>query len=126
MGALTAILTGQATTDEVRPVDAERRDRFVAAARPALDRLYRLAGLILADAHEAEDAVQDALVVAFRGYDRLRDPQRFDAWLDRILVNGCRDRLRHGRSRDWSSAAARDHDERGRMADDGRGGVRPC
>lgn len=94
MGSLTAIVTDRATTDEVRPADAERRDRFVAAARPALDRLYRLAGLILADAHEAEDAVQDALVVAFRGYDRLRDPQRFDAWVDRILVNGCRDRLR--------------------------------
>jgi RNA polymerase sigma-70 factor (ECF subfamily) len=94
MGSLIAIVTDRATTDEVRPADADRRDRFVAAARPALDRLYRLAGLILADTHEAEDAVQDALVLAFRGYDRLRDPGRFDAWLDRILVNGCRDRLR--------------------------------
>src|SRR4029079_4748236 len=88
-----AIVTDRATTDEARPADADRRDRFVAAARPALDRLYRLAGLSPAATHEAEDAVQDALVLAFRGYDRLRDPGRFDAWLDRILVNGCRDRL---------------------------------
>jgi len=94
MGSLSAPVTDRAPTDEVRPANADRRDRFVAAARPALDRLYRLAGLILGDAHEAEDAVQDALVVAFRGHDRLRQPDRFDAWLDRILVNGCRDRLR--------------------------------
>ena len=94
MGTLTATVTDRAPPDEVRPADADRRDRFVAAARPALDRLYRLAGLILGDALEAEDAVQDALVVAFRGHDRLREPERFDAWLDRILVNGCRDRLR--------------------------------
>ena len=71
-----------------------RRASFVAAARPGLDRAYRLAGLLLGDAHEAEDAVQDALVVAWQSFDRLRETDRFGAWFDRILVNGCRDRLR--------------------------------
>jgi RNA polymerase sigma-70 factor (ECF subfamily) len=50
--------------------------------------------LLLGNAHEAEDAVQDALVTAWNGFDRLREPERFAGWFDRILVNGCRDRLR--------------------------------
>ncbi len=74
--------------------DDERRSRFLDASRPALDRAYRLAGLLLADGPEAEDAVQDALIIAWRSFDSLHDPARFDAWFDRILVNGCRDRLR--------------------------------
>jgi RNA polymerase sigma-70 factor (ECF subfamily) len=74
--------------------DASSRARFIAASRPALDRAYRLAGLLLADAHEAEDAVQDALVVAWQSFGTLRETEKFDAWFDRILVNGCRDRLR--------------------------------
>jgi RNA polymerase sigma factor (sigma-70 family) len=71
-----------------------RRARFLAAARPALDRAYRLAGVVLGDSHEAEDAVQDALATAWQSFDRLREPARFGAWFDRILVNNCRDRLR--------------------------------
>ncbi len=72
----------------------DRRARFLAATRPALDRAYRLAGLLLGNAHEAEDAVQDGLVTAWQSFDTVRDPGRFDAWFDRIVVNGCRDRLR--------------------------------
>jgi RNA polymerase sigma-70 factor (ECF subfamily) len=71
-----------------------RRTTFLVAARPGLDRAYRLAGLLLSDTHEAEDAVQDALVVAWQSFATLRDVERFGAWFDRILVNGCRDRLR--------------------------------
>lgn len=63
-------------------------------ARRDLDRSYRLAGLILGDALEAEDAVQDALLRAWRSTASLRDVEGFQAWFDRILVNGCRDRLR--------------------------------
>lgn len=82
----------------LHPADASttdaRRAGFLAGARPALDRGYRLAGLLLADAHEAEDAVQDALIVAWQSFDTLREADKFGAWFDRILVNGCRDRLR--------------------------------
>ena len=63
-------------------------------ARRDLDRAYRLAGLILGDALEAEDAVQDALLRAWRSTGSLRDVEGFQAWFDRILVNGCRDRMR--------------------------------
>jgi RNA polymerase sigma-70 factor, ECF subfamily len=66
----------------------------VRLAHDELDRSYRLAGLILGDAGEAEDAVQDALLRAWRSVAGLRDADGFSAWFDRILVNGCRDRLR--------------------------------
>jgi RNA polymerase sigma-70 factor (ECF subfamily) len=86
---------------EHEPVDrlesaasAARRADFLTASRPALDRAYRLAGLFLSNGHEAEDAVQEALVAAWQSFDSLRDTARFGAWFDRIVVNHCRDRLR--------------------------------
>jgi len=59
-----------------------------------LDEAYRLATFILRDPSEAEDAVHDAALAAWRHRAELRDPARADAWFQRILVNGCRDRLR--------------------------------
>ena len=73
-------------------IDAADQVRKLAAG--SLDRAYRLAGLILGDQHEAEDATQDALLRAWRSAASLRDPAGFQAWFDRILVNVCRDRLR--------------------------------
>ena len=55
---------------------------------------YRLALAILGDDLEAEDATQDAFTSAWRQRATLRDPDKFEAWFGRILVNGCRDRLR--------------------------------
>ena len=55
---------------------------------------YRLAWAILGDDLEAEDAAQDAFTSAWRQRSTLRDPDRFEAWFGRILVNVCRDRLR--------------------------------
>jgi RNA polymerase sigma factor, sigma-70 family len=69
-------------------------DQFLRLADGELDRAYRLAGLILGDQHEAEDATQDALLRAWRAAASVRDPAGFQAWFDRILVNVCRDRLR--------------------------------
>jgi RNA polymerase sigma-70 factor, ECF subfamily len=63
-----------------------------------LDRAYRLAGFILGDAAEAEDATQDALTRAWNRRSTLRTGGSGQAWFDRILVNACRDRLR-GRRR---------------------------
>jgi RNA polymerase sigma factor, sigma-70 family len=55
---------------------------------------YRLARAILLDNGEAEDAVQEASLAAWRRRDTLRDERRFEVWFDRILVNQCRDQLR--------------------------------
>jgi RNA polymerase sigma-70 factor (ECF subfamily) len=62
--------------------------------RRALDSAYRYATLMLGDRGDAEDATHDAAVMAWRHFGDLRDPDRFDAWFGRILVNACRDRLR--------------------------------
>jgi RNA polymerase sigma-70 factor, ECF subfamily len=67
----------------------------------ALSGAYRLAAHILSDRTDAEDAVQEALVLAWRGWPRLRNADRFGAWFDRILVNVCYERLR-GRKRSRS------------------------
>jgi DNA-directed RNA polymerase specialized sigma24 family protein len=58
---------------------------------------YRLARAILLDDGEAEDAVQEASLSAWRRRGSLRDASRFDAWFERILVNQCRDQLRKRR-----------------------------
>ena len=55
---------------------------------------FRLARAILLDDGEAEDAVQEASLIAWRKHGSLRDPDSFGAWFDRILVNQCRDQLR--------------------------------
>ncbi|MGZ6267981.1 MAG: RNA polymerase sigma factor [Candidatus Limnocylindrales bacterium] len=78
-----------------------RRQRLAAFAAFDDSRLlasYRLATLILRDRDEAEDATQEAITRAWSGWETLRDPNRFDAWFDRILVNICRNRMRHSRT----------------------------
>lgn len=84
---------GEAVRPALRVIDG-RADAFRRLVDRHLDAAYRLAAVILNDRVEAEDAVHDAAVVAWRRWDDLRDPARFDAWFQRILVNGCRDRLR--------------------------------
>lgn len=91
-------MTRNATHKGVRtPAVDEVQERFLRLARGGLDRAYRLAGLVLGNGTEAEDAVQDALLRAWSAAGTLRDPAGFEAWFDRILVNGCRDRLRRRR-----------------------------
>jgi RNA polymerase sigma-70 factor (ECF subfamily) len=85
-------------------VEAAQRgdhDAFEALAIGAADRLFAIARLILRDVHGAEDAVQETLVHAWRDLPRLRDPERFDAWLHRLLINACADQGRHRRR--WST-----------------------
>lgn len=70
----------------------ERGERFRAIAAPQLPRLYGIARRLVGD--DAEDAVQDCLLKAFRRFDSLKDPAAAPAWLITILVNCCRDRGR--------------------------------
>jgi RNA polymerase sigma-70 factor (ECF subfamily) len=70
---------------------------FAELAGSVIGRLYGTAGLILRNAAMADDAVQNALIHAWRDLPRLRDADRFDAWLRRLLVNACHDELRRSR-----------------------------
>jgi RNA polymerase sigma-70 factor (ECF subfamily) len=65
------------------------REAYADLVRLRGDRLYAIAQRILRDVHRAEDAVQDTLVIAGRDLPGLRDPDRFDAWLQRILIRTC-------------------------------------
>lgn len=62
---------------------------FVDLVRSRGDRLFAIAQRILRDVAWAEDALQDALVIAWRDLPSLRDPARFDAWMYRLLTNVC-------------------------------------
>jgi RNA polymerase sigma-70 factor (ECF subfamily) len=65
------------------------RDAFASLAASHVDRCYALAYRILRDPHRAQDATQQAMLGAWRDLPRLRDPDRFDAWLHRLVVNAC-------------------------------------
>jgi RNA polymerase sigma-70 factor (ECF subfamily) len=67
------------------------REAFSVLAGGAVDRLYAIARLILRDAELAEDATQEALVRAWRDLPTLRDVERFDAWLYRLVVRASAD-----------------------------------
>lgn len=90
LGVMTAHLEGTVAATDERAVFARLADR-------ELDRAYRLAAVILGDPVEAQDATHDAVVAAWRRFDSLHDPNRFEPWFTRILVNTCRDRLRRRR-----------------------------
>lgn len=64
-------------------------DAFAVLARGVIDRLGRAARLIVRDPELARDAVQEALISAWRDLPGLRDADRFDAWVYRLTVRGC-------------------------------------
>ena len=70
------------------------REAFGALATRSLPRLVGTAGLILGRHDAAEDAAQEALVRARRDLPSLREPDRFDAWLYRVLIRACHDQRR--------------------------------
>jgi RNA polymerase sigma-70 factor (ECF subfamily) len=84
------------TVTRVTSLDA-RAQAFAGLIEADLLRYYAIAAAMLGDAVDAQDAVHDATVSAWQRFGDLRDHDRFGAWFDRILVNGCRDRLRHRR-----------------------------
>jgi RNA polymerase sigma-70 factor, ECF subfamily len=74
-------------------------DAFSKLARVSIRRLFVIARLILRDDGRAEDASQETLVNAWTHLSGLRDPDRFDAWLHRLLVNACYREARRERRR---------------------------
>ena len=82
------------TRDLVERARRGDHDAFAELAGAAISRLDATAWLMLRDADRATDAVQNALVRAWRDLPTLRDPDRFDAWLHRLVVNACIDEIR--------------------------------
>ena len=92
----------EGTVDQRGLVERARRgdhDAFAELARAAVVRLDQTARLILRDPELARDAVQEGLIRAWRDLPSLRDPERFDAWLRRLVVNACIDQTRRRKRR---------------------------
>jgi len=88
---------------------AQRAEAFRRVAEGSLQDAYRLAGAILGSPTDARDAVHDAFITGWQRYPSLRDQSKFDSWFKRIIVNTCREHLRHGsrrRSSDLESQAS--------------------
>jgi RNA polymerase sigma-70 factor (ECF subfamily) len=110
------------TTELVERAQRGDHEAFDALATAAYHRLYALARRILRDGYAAEDAVQDALVTAWRRLRGLRDPGAFDSWLQRLLINACYDQARRTSRRSIELPAlpldrAEPHDDLARLAD---------
>lgn len=75
------------------------REAFDALARLTGDRCMAIAFRILRDFDLADDAVQAALLTAWRDLRALRDPDLFEPWLHRILTNACYAEARRRRRR---------------------------
>jgi RNA polymerase sigma-70 factor, ECF subfamily len=82
---------------------AQRGDReaFGSLVHMTSDRLFALAARILRDSDLAEDALQGALITAWRQIPTLRDPDRYEAWVRKLLVHACYAEARRRRS--WST-----------------------
>ena len=76
-------------------------EAFASIARGSADRLFAVAYRILRDVGRAEDAAQHTLVTAWRQLPELREVDRFEAWIHRILVNACYAEAK--RARQWST-----------------------
>ena len=83
----------------VERAKAGDHEAFSELGRLWVDRLYAIACLILRDPERANDATQEALIACWRDLRGLRDPDRFEAWIRRILVNACYREARRTRSR---------------------------
>ena len=92
------------------------RAAFEALVRLKVDAVYGTALAILGHEADAQDAVQEAFVAAWRSLAGLREADRFEAWFGRIVVNACRMSLRKRRG-------VREITVHGMSADDGPAGT---
>lgn len=109
------------TAELVERAQQGDHEAFDDLATAAYHRLYAVARRILRDGYAAEDAVQDTLVRAWRDLRGLRDRDRFDAWLHRLLIHACADHARRSRRHREVSVETIDrpdpHDDVARLGD---------
>ena len=90
-------VTDRSLADRARHGDL---DAFEELMHARVDAIYRLSYAIVGDEADARDATQETFIGAWKRLRELRDPERFDAWLQRIAVNSARMTLRaRGRRR---------------------------
>jgi RNA polymerase sigma-70 factor, ECF subfamily len=116
------IATAQDKEDELahEPAQADTKREFEECLAECGTLAYRVARGVLRNTADAEDVAQEALLRAYRRFDRLRDRNRFRAWLVRIAFRLALDRLRSGKRREqrdtlWSQP---EHQPRAATAED--------
>jgi len=65
------------------------REAFGVLVAQTSDRMYAIAARILRDTHLAEDALQSAFITGWHDLPTLRDPDRFEAWMRKLVVRAC-------------------------------------
>lgn len=70
---------------------------FLELLNGRLNVLYKIAYSFFKDESNASDAVQDAVVMAYKNIYKLKEKDKFNSWITTILVNKCRDILRRGK-----------------------------
>jgi RNA polymerase sigma-70 factor, ECF subfamily len=88
-----------ASMESVNSIRSGDRAAFEQLMRQYNRRLFRLARATLRDDAEAEDALQDAYIAAYRSIDRFRGDSKLSTWLSRLVLNECFGRLRRGARR---------------------------
>jgi RNA polymerase sigma-70 factor, ECF subfamily len=81
--------TASSKADLVERARAGDHAAFSILAQDSLGRVYGAAKLILRDQDRTEDAVQEALLLAWRHVAAIRDPDAWDSWLYRLTVRAC-------------------------------------
>ena len=87
--------------DVVERAQQGDREAFAGLVNLTSDRMYAIAVRVLRDSDLAEDALQSALLTAWRQLPTLRDPDRFEPWVRRLLVHACYAEAR--RRRTWAA-----------------------
>ncbi|MBO0830794.1 MAG: RNA polymerase sigma factor SigM [Actinobacteria bacterium] len=121
-----------AAGQEHAPTDAELLQRHVAGDPDAFgelfqrhrDRLWAVAVRTLGDPEEAADALQDAMIAAFRRADSFRGDSAVTTWLHRIVVNAALDRMRRRAAR--PAASGQDESTLDALASTGRSAGDPA
>ncbi len=122
MQELVLVQPGRTVGDELEhdAAHADTRHEFEERLAECGPLAYRVARGVLRNTADAEDVAQEALLRAYREFDRLRDRNRFRAWLVRIAFRLALDRLRSGKRREqrdtlWSQP---EHQPRTATAED--------
>ena len=91
-----------------------KHEEYAARLEPLQSRLFKTAMLYLGSESRAQDAVDEAVYKGLKACWRLRQPEYFDTWLTRILINVCKDELRRGKRfvplEELPEGAAEDYD----------------
>jgi RNA polymerase sigma-70 factor, ECF subfamily len=97
---LLTVTEGKSGIDIASATDStnvDRGEQFGRLAAAELRASYQLATRILGNRGDAEDAVNEAVLKAWSSFDRLREIDSFRSWFMHIVVNQCRNQLRHNK-----------------------------